>query len=45
MALFFAIMAECSADHCRPFAEVARMIVPMGFRCWVASNRQTNEYG
>jgi hypothetical protein len=40
MALFFAIMA----DHCRTFAEVARMIVPMGFRSWVASNRQTNEY-
>jgi hypothetical protein len=45
MALFFAIMAECGADHCRPFAEVARMIVPMGFRSWVASNRQTNNTG
>jgi hypothetical protein len=40
MALFFAIMA----DYCRTFAEVARMMVPMGFRSWVASNRQTNEY-
>jgi hypothetical protein len=44
MAWFFAIMADAGADHCRTFVEVARMIVPMGFRSWVASNRQTNEY-